>query len=120
MCWLTLSCENTAHIATIDHKFYGCFAMGHNKLKVYKEANFVVARWERDGEEPLKVRLNRSQMDSLNNFILELKNLEEENSCTSVDYYHVINGNETIRKTDGGCSWDGFGRLITTLFWKKK
>ncbi len=64
----------------------------------------------------LKAKLTSIQLDTFKMFFSELKGLNEENGCTTVSHYEVFYQNEVIRKTDGGCDWNGFEKLTNCLF----
>jgi len=76
-----------------------------------------MAKLEEEGKNTKKeVKLNSAQVDTFYSFIHDLKILKERSGCTTVGYYTVFLNNETIRKTDGSCNWNGFGKLEKYLF----
>ena len=109
------ACDDRRVIVKIDHKYEGCFGYGMDKLRVYHQENEFFAEINYGGKTNQKVRLDRSQLDSLEGFIQELKALKAESGCTTVERYDVITSNGRISKIDGGCSWYGFDRLLDAL-----
>lgn len=63
------------------------------------------------GKQKQTVKLNKLQIDSFYLFVKELKKIKERTGCTTVSVYVVKIDNATIKKTDGGCKWDGFFNL---------
>ena len=115
--WIfTISCNDSSSIAFIEHEYSGCFGYSHDLLVVFTKNGEYIATLKTAGQQSKQVKLGSSQVDSLNNFIAELRRLQEEFGCTSVESYTVTTQDEIIRKEDGRCDWNGFDRLVNTLF----
>ena len=113
---LILSCNDPNRIAVIDHRFSGCFGDSLDKLSVYKQNGKIVAILQTNGEEPRETTLTSSQLNNVEIFIDQLKDLKERDGCTTVESYFVVIRNKIIKKQDGSCSWDGFSQLVESLF----
>ena len=110
------SCNNSDPLAIVDYRIEGCFASGKSKIILYKVENSTMAKIVSDREKSQEVKLNSLQLDDFNLFIKELKDLKEDERCTTVGYYKVSIDNKTINKIDGSCSWNGFQKLKKSLF----
>ena len=118
-CLLTTSCKNNQSdktIATINYNFQGCFGGGKSRIVIYKHEQDTMASLQEDSAMIIKAKLSRDQLDSFRIFLNELRTLDENGFCTTISHYEVSMGNETIRKTNNGCSWDGFSMLSGCLF----
>jgi hypothetical protein len=113
---IILSCSHSDIVATVNYRFQGCFGGGKSQITLYKVDTDTVARLESDGEISRRVRLSSQQVDTFNLFITELKTLNEYGGCTTVSYYTVFANNETFKKTDGSCDWNGFDKIKECLF----
>jgi len=111
------SCSNRSQlVAKINYDFQGCFGGGKSSLLIYDSDTAIIAKLEEPGKAILKAKLSQAQIDTFQIFIRELKKLREESGCTTTSNYTVIYHNEVIRKTDGGCDWNGFDKLKDCLF----
>lgn len=63
------------------------------------------------GKLVVKAKLKTSQLDSFNLFIKDLKQLAQNGLCTTVSHYSVVLKNESIKRTDNSCEWNGFEKL---------
>jgi hypothetical protein len=117
---LSTSCRDANTIAVIDHEFCGCFGYSRDKLTVYSNNGEFVATLNTIGQQSKRAKLNKSQVDFLNSFIWELRNLKEKSGCTTVETYTLIAQDTMISKEDGGCDWKGFDRLVNSLFDKSR
>jgi hypothetical protein len=102
-------------IADIDHDWSGCFSGGKNNLKLVYSNGKVKAVLTTGTTSQIAV-LDSFKMQSYYKFIKELRALDLTGLCTTTESYSVKTGFEIIRKTDGGCSWNGFNTLTTSLF----
>ena len=107
--------EKADIIADIDHNWSGCFGGGKNNLKLVNTNGKVKAVLTTDTSRQIAV-LDSFKMQSYYRFIKELKALDVTGLCTTTESYSVKMRFEVIRKTDGGCSWNGFSMLTASLF----
>ena len=56
------------------------------------------------------------QLDTFYLFVKELKELKGTGNCTTTESYKVVMGNETIKRGDNSCMWNGFYKLKQSLF----
>ena len=112
------SCSNLnkGEIAKVNHSFSGCFGSETNKLTVYKESGSTFAKLEINGKVVRDIKLSTEQIETFNTFVDELSKLKEKEGCTTVEEYVVYTKSGTIRRTDGGCSWNGFSSLERGIF----
>lgn len=111
------SCSNKSKlIAKINYDFQGCFGGGKSSILIYQSDTSRIAKLEENGNIILKAKLSSMQIDTLKIFITELKKLDKKSGCTTIANYSVTYRNEVIRKTDGGCDWNGFDKLKDCLF----
>ena len=108
--------DKPKQIAKVDYDFSGCFAGGKSTLTIIKADTNVMAELEGYDKTILKAKLTTTQLDTFKMFVRDLKSLREENGCTTVSHYTVFYQKEVIRKTDGGCDWNGFDKLKDCLF----
>ncbi len=116
-----ISCNSseskTEIIATINYELSGCFASEKNKIIIYKVDTSIMANLENDsGKLLVKARLNKPQLDTFNLFISGLRQLKQNNLSTTVCRYSVVLKNESIKRIDVSCEWDGFNNLSKCLF----
>lgn len=112
------SCSNLnkGEIAKVDHSFSGCFGSEKNKLTLYEKSGSTFAKLETNGKVVRDAKLSNRQIEAFNKFVEELSKLKEIDGCTTVEEYILYIGTGTIRRTDGGCSWDGFSTLERDIF----
>ena len=103
-------------IAKINYDFSGCFGGGKSTLTIFMSETSLMAKLEGYDKTIVKAKLTAMQLDTFKMFFRDLKSLREENGCTTVSHYEVFYQNEVIRKTDGGCDWNGFDKLKDCLF----
>jgi len=115
---VVLGCSNgdKAEVAKLDHSFTGCFGFEKNSIVLYEKAGSTFGKLEKNGRLVRKIKLSQEQISSFNSFVDQLRKLKEEDGCTSVEDYILYTKNETIKRTDGGCSWDGFNILQQAIF----
>lgn len=106
-------------LAKVDFSTSGCFYSEKSNLVLYKKDSFIIADLIKSGKQRQSVKLNKLQIDSFYSFVQALKKIKEKNGCTTVSEYILKFDNETIKKTDGGCHWDGFRNLKLFLFESK-
>jgi len=119
LCWLS-SCDqlfgNKQQIAKLTYQISGCFSSSKSTLTIYQQDSLTIAKIITDEHPPIEVVLTQNKMVKFNKFILELKELNDECCCTTVEYYTLQRKNELIKRTDGGCDWEGFSHLKKELF----
>ncbi len=111
-----LSIGSTKQIAKLEYEFSGCFGSSKSTFTIYQKDSITVAKIVTDNKPPLESVLDQQKIERFNQFIKELKALKEEGGCTTVEYYKMQLKNEFIKKTDGGCDWEGFYHLQKELF----
>jgi len=112
------SCSNlkTGEIARVDYSFSGFFGSERNRLLLYKQSGSTFAKLETNGKVVRTVKLSTEQIATFNSFVEALSKLKEREGCTSVEEYALYTQSETIKKTDGGCGWNGFAGLERNIF----
>jgi hypothetical protein len=103
-------------IATGDFSSTGCFHHYTGKLLLIQSGGNTFALMEIRENSPVEKELTKAQVISFDNFFKELKYLKEKDNCTTIDTYKVSYQNKTIKKSDGGCGWNGFYNLYRDLF----
>jgi hypothetical protein len=104
-----------SQIAKVNYDFSGCFGGGEGSLTIFKNDTNFVAKLEGYEKNILNAKISIKQLDTFKMFVIDLKNLDNKNFCTTISHYTVYYQSEVIRKTDGGC-WEGFEKLIDCLF----
>lgn len=102
-------------IAEVDFNSMGCFHNSTYRLVLTKNGKITTAALENNNQIQIRI-LNDEQLRAFRKFIRQLKNLKEEDGCTTVDTYLVKYNTETIKRVDGGCGWKGFRNLKEILF----
>jgi hypothetical protein len=87
-----------------------------SRLNVSETDSGLVATLIEGGKPIQRAAIDQTQMQAFEDFISQLKDLESENLCTTVDSYKVVYKAQLIQKEDAGCVWQGFTRLKTALF----
>ena len=108
--------DKPKQIAKVNYDFLGCFGGGKSTLTIFMTDTSLMAKLEGYDKTILKAKLTTMQLDTFKMFVRDLKSLREEMGCTTVSHYTVSYQNEVIRKTDGGCDWNGFDKLKDCLF----
>ena len=116
VCGVFSCTDKPNQIAKVNYDFSGCFGGGKSTLTIFKTDTNLMAKLEEYDTTILKAKLTTMQLDTFKMFVRDLKSLREENGCTTVSHYTVFYQNEVIRKTDGGCDWNGFDKLKDCLF----
>ena len=116
--WMTtVACDDRQTLIKVNHQFSGCFGGGDSELLVYKQGGKTTAWLELYDGTSKKALLNAAQLDTLNAFVEEVINLDEEGHCTTVEHYYVTTPHGIIRKTDNTCAKrSAFDWLIKILF----
>jgi hypothetical protein len=115
LCGLSYCLYKPSQIAKVNCDFTGCFGGGEISLTIFKNDTNLIARLEGYDKTILNAKISIKQLDTFKMFVLDLKNLNEKNLCTTVSHYTVYYQREVIRKTDSG-GWEGFEKLINCLF----
>lgn len=94
----------------------GCFGTERSVIMVISSGQVTAAALSLKGKDVARVVLHPGQLESLKQFVAELKMLKEGTGCTTVSEYEVEYEGAVIRKKDGSCDWNGFQELKTALF----
>jgi hypothetical protein len=95
----------------------GCFHQDRETLIITKQEKFLVAEWS-DKTTTKSVILTQSNIEAFKRFENEIRELQDNYGCTTVDMYTIISKRWTIKRVDGGCDWYGFYFLKDALFGK--
>jgi len=111
-----LSLENGE---TIKINFYsqGCFHNNKEILSISKKNNLILAQLQANGKTK-SVTLTATQLEAFKRFENELKVLKDSYGCTTTDTYVITGKNLSLKRTDGGCAWNGFYFLSKSFFGK--
>lgn len=118
VCLLFSCTDKPKQIATVSYDLAGCFGAEKNTLTIFRSETGLMAKLEGNDKSILRAKLTTMQLDTFELFVRDLKSLPEDIGCTTVSHYTVSYLNEVIRKTDGGCHWNGFNKLKDCLFRK--
>lgn len=99
----------------ISFSRYGCFTADEETLYLTKKDNSFFARLMSSGKTA-SVIMNSARMNAFIRFENEIQELRDIIGCTSVDTYLITMGIRTLKRVDGGCSWNGFHYLKKALF----
>lgn len=103
-------------IANVNFESSGCFHWEKANLRVLKLNNDFFAELKIGKDIRQTAKLDSTKIRVFSTFIEELRKIEDEGFCTTVDTYDVIYKNERIKKVDGHCDWRGFDNLKKSLF----
>jgi hypothetical protein len=99
----------------ISFTTYGCFNNDEETLYLTKKGAGFVASLVTP-EKTKSVKLDSSRIAAFIRFENEIRELKDVIGCTSVDTYLITIGTFTLKRTDGGCLWNGFRYLKKALF----
>ena len=99
----SLSALKNSDTIKITFSSKGCFHKRDETLMITRQDKLLVAKLI--GEENTKsVTLNQSGIEAFKRFENEIRELEDNYGCTTVDTYTIISKSWTIERTDGGCA----------------
>jgi hypothetical protein len=106
---------------SITVSFYssGCFHKERETLIITRHNNKFIAELKTENYKETKTRsvtLNQKAIEAFKRFENEIRQVEDSYGCTTVDTYEIISKSWTIKRTDGGCAWDGFYFLKKAFF----
>jgi hypothetical protein len=92
----------------------GCFHYEKETLVITRSEDVFYAHLNHEK----KIVLTPSHVVAFTKFENELRELNNENICTTTDNYSISSPNWNFQLVDGSCSWRGFYFLIKALFEK--
>ncbi|WJK45217.1 hypothetical protein QNM32_15915 [Chitinophagaceae bacterium DXS] len=101
----------------ISFSTYGCFNNDEETLYLTKKDDRFIASLV-SHEKTKSVTLDYSRIEAFIRFENEIRELRDVIGCTSVDTYLITMRTGTLKRIDGGCSWNGFHYLKKALFGK--
>jgi hypothetical protein len=99
----------------------GCFHQDREILIITRQNNRFIAKLTTKTYKETKTKsatLNQAAIDAFKRFENEIRQVEDSYGCTTVDTYTIFCKSWAIKRTDGGCAWDGFYFLKKAFFGK--
>jgi hypothetical protein len=99
----------------------GCFHQDRETLIITRKDKKYIAKLTTKTYKETKTKsatLNQAAIDAFKRFENEIRQVEDSYGCTTVDTYTIFSKSWTIKRTDGGCAWDGFYFLKKEFFGK--
>lgn len=105
-------------IASVKYHYVGCFGGGGADIRIYRSGKSVVAELRTDEGKRVKALLTPQQIDTLGMFVNAVKEMPAESLylCTTSHHIEVVYKNDTTKRVNRNCEWDGFDSLSASLF----
>jgi hypothetical protein len=97
----------------------GCFHQNREILIITRKGKEFIAKLTTKTYKKTKMKsaiLNQEAIDAFKRFENEIRQVEDSYGCTTVDTYTISSKSWRIKRTDGGCAWDGFYFLKKAFF----
>ena len=114
-----LSCNHLKEheIARIEYRLFGDFGSEESDLLLLEKDGTTTARLEIKGGTTYSADVNQRGIDYFNTFLEDLRSLKKQTGyCTTDLSCTAYTGNETIKRTQIDCQWNGFEYLKGILF----
>jgi hypothetical protein len=88
-------------IATVQLNKGGCFGHASYKFSLLHGKSSIIARLDSGDRMVMETPISKSQLDSFDVFIKDLRKLKESGGCTNYQIYTVHYNNRIIKKRIG-------------------